>query len=202
MDPYEVLGVSRTASREDIRKAYRKLAKQYHPDLNPGNAEAASRFKDIAAAWHTLRDPKRRARYDAGGQEAAGAAAGGAPHGRTWRTYTTQGGPYTSTEGFADFADVSDLFSDLFRHGGRGGGGPQGRGADVFYRLDLDFLEAAGGGRHRLTLPDGHSMDVTVPEGIADGQTLRLRGQGRPGREGGPAGDALVSVHIRPHPLF
>jgi DnaJ-class molecular chaperone len=196
-DPYSLLGVAKTASADEIKKAYRKLAKQHHPDLNPGNAEAASRFKDISVAYDLLSDADKRARFDrgeidAGGQERADAsfyrAHAGGP----------QGAKYRSQAGF----DPSDLFSDLF---GRGGGDARDfrmRGGDSSYTLTVDFLEAANGAQRRLTFPDGRVLDVNVPAGAEDGQVLRLRGQGQPGAGGGPSGDALIALTVAPHPFF
>jgi DnaJ-class molecular chaperone len=203
-DPYSVLGVKRDASPEDIRKAYRRLAKQWHPDLNPGNKDAESRFKAISAAYDLLNDPDKRARFDRGEIDASGAEK---PQQRFYREYADAPGGagarrYSSSSGFSDFEDLSGIFADLFgqARGGRGTG--QGRGADVRYQLELDFLDAVNGASRRVTLPDGRSLDLTIPSGTADGETLRLRGQGSPGVGGGPGGDAYVEVSVRPHPLF
>jgi DnaJ-class molecular chaperone len=204
-DPYEVLGVSKKASQDEIHKAYRKLAKKLHPDLNPGNAKAADQFKDVASAHDLLGDPEKRARFDRGEIDAAGAER---PQQRYYREYADAGGArrYHTSAGYEDFGDASDLFADLFgrsRGGARGGArSARMRGQDVQYRLELDFLEAVRGGKRRITLPDGSALDLTIPEGTADGHVLRLKGKGGPGIGGGPAGDALIELIVKPHPLF
>lgn len=201
-DPYEILGVDRTASQEEIRKAYRRLAKELHPDINPGNRAAEERFKQVSGAYDILGDPAKRIRFDRGEIDATGAER---PEPQFYREYADAGAahPYHSTAGFEDFGDVSDLFETFF--GGRAGGrrgGTRLKGQDVRYRLALDFLEAVRGARKRVTMPDGRAIDLAVPAGTADGQTLRLKGKGMPGIGGGPAGDALVDIEVRPHAVF
>ena len=201
-DPYEVLGVGRDASQDDIRKAYRTLAKEFHPDLHPGDRAAEERFKQITAAYDLLGDPDKRARFDRGEIDATGAER---PQRRYYRQYADAEGahPYQSREGFADFGDLGDVFSDLFGAPGRGERrGFAMPGADVRYELAIDFLDAVNGAKPRVTMADGKTLDLTIPAGVEDGQILRLRGQGRPGVGGGPPGDALVVIHVRPHPLF
>ncbi|HET9019195.1 MAG TPA: J domain-containing protein [Acetobacteraceae bacterium] len=199
-DPYETLGVRRGDSEETIRKAYRKLAKRHHPDLNPDDKQAAERFKTINAAYDILSDAEKRARFDRGEIDAEGretAAAHAGAHAGTWRQY---GGaePYGGGAGHGFSADdLETLFGHAFAEGGFGGG----QARDVHYSLTVSFMEAANGAVRRVTLPDGRTLDVTIPAGVRDGHVLRLRGQGRAGPRGA-AGDALVEIGVAPHPVF
>jgi DnaJ-class molecular chaperone len=202
--PYEVLGVKPDASTDDIRKVYRKLAKQFHPDLNPGKPEAEARFKSISAAYDLLSDPEKRARYDRGEIDESGAER---PPRNYYRSYAegAQGRKY-QPEGELDLGDLEDLFA-AFGSGGRGqrgraGEGLRARGGDRHFSLTVDFVMAATGGKQRLSLARDEWLDVTIPAGIDDGRVLRLRGKGGPGFGGGPAGDALIEVHVAAHPLF
>jgi DnaJ-class molecular chaperone len=196
-DPYEILGVRRDESAEAIRKAYRKLAKRYHPDLNPNDKSAAERFKTINAAYDILSDPEKRARYDRGEIDAEGHETAAA-HGPAWRQYA--GAEAYGAGGGQGFTaeDLETLFGHAFGEGLGSFGA--GRGRDAHYSLTISFLEAANGAVRRLTLPDGRTLDVTIPAGVRDGHVLRLRGQGRPGRHG--PGDALVEISVAPHPVF
>ena len=204
-DLYSVLSVPKTASAEDITKAYRKLAKKLHPDLNPGDKAAEEKFKKVTAAYDILGDAEKRGRYDRGEIDASGQET---PQQRYYREYAggEDGARYRSTAGFEDIGAFSDLFGDLFgeRGGMRGGRGARFsmRGSDAQYRLDVDFLDAVNGTKTRITLPDGGTLDVTIPPGVADGQVLRLRGKGNPGVGEGEPGDALIEIHVRPHPVF
>jgi DnaJ-class molecular chaperone len=194
-----VLGVPRNASAEDIKQSYRKLAKKLHPDLNPGNKKAEHSFKEVSAAYDLLSDPEKKARFDRGEIDASGAER----QQPFYKAYAEgeEGARYRRFDGDeSPFAD--DLFADLFR--GRAGSRQtfRMRGADVSYSLEVDFLEAANGVTRRVTLADGKTLDVTIPPGTEDGQTLRLKGQGQPGMGGAPAGDAFIAIHIRPHPFF
>ncbi len=199
-DLYAVLGVDRGASQEEIRKAYRRLAKELHPDFNPGDRTAEERFKKVSAAYEILGDPEKRARYDRGEIDETGAEK---PQYRHYRDFaeTGAGERYHTGRGFEDFADLGDIFSELFGRTARRRAGPM-RGPDLRYHLVVDFLDAVRGGRRRVVLPDGSALDVTIPAGIESGQVIRLRGKGAPGFEGGPPGDALVEIEVRPHPLF
>jgi DnaJ-class molecular chaperone len=200
-DPYTVLGVKQDAPQGEIQKAYRRLAKKLHPDLNPGNKRAEEQFKDVSAAYDLLGDVDKRARYDRGEIDASGAER---PQQRFYRDFAESGGsPYANDAGFADFAGADDILSEIFgREGREGRANIRMRGADVRYRLELDFLDAINGGKRQITLPDGSVLDVNIPAGTRDGQMLRLRGKGRPGIGGGPPGDALVEIEVRPHRIF
>ncbi len=200
-DPYQVLGVQREASQEEIQKTYRKLAKKLHPDLNPGNKKAEETFKEVSAAYDLLSDADKRARFDRGEIDASGAER---PRQRYYRDFAEGDGAhvYSNDAGFADMEGMDDVLSGIFGERGRRAGGFRMRGGNVHYRLEVDFLDAINGASRRVTLPDGSVLDVTIPAGTRDGQVLRLRGKGRPGLNGGPPGDALVEIAVRPHAYF
>ena len=211
-DPYQVLGVSRSASADEIRKAFRKLAKANHPDTNPNNKEAEERFKRVSAAFDILGDPPKRKKFDAGeidadGRETARGFTGGqGPWG------PPPGGGFGGGHGFGgargqtfEGADLGDILGEMFgggggARGGRAGGGFSQRGSDVRARLEIDLEDAIRGGKRRIAFSDGRTIDVTIPKGAQEGQTLRLKGQGSPGRAG--PGDALIELTIKPHPMF
>ena len=197
-DPYQELGVSRSASADEIRKSFRNLAKQLHPDRNAGNKVNEERFKRVTAAFDLLGDAEKKAKFDRGeidadGRETMRGFGGGGPRG--------PGGPGGGPGGFGarfDNVDLDDILGEMF--GNRGGGrGFSARGADLRVRMEIDLEDAIMGGSKRVSF-DGKTLDVVIPKGAADGQTLRLKGQGQPGRGG--AGDVLVELAIRPHPLF
>jgi DnaJ-class molecular chaperone len=209
-DPYEILGVQKTDSANAIRAAYRKLAKKYHPDLNPGKPEAAERFKEISGAYDLLSDADKRARYDRGEIDASGNEV--PPQRPFYRDYADAAGErhYRGQTGF-DPENLEDILAQAFgaRGGRASGGGAQGggqhftaRGSDAHYTLTVGFLDAANGTSRRITLPEGKTLDVRIPAGVRDGHVLRLKGQGMPGFGGGPTGDALVEIVVAPHPLF
>jgi DnaJ-class molecular chaperone len=205
-DLYSVLGVAKTATAEDIIKAYRKLAKKLHPDLNPGDKQAEEKFKEVSHAYSILNDPEKRGQYDRGEIDGSGQER---PQQRYYREYAggPEGARYRSAAGFEDIGAFSDLFGDLFgrgaeARGGRGGAQFSMRGQDAQYRLEIDFLDAVNGTKQRITLPDGGTLDVAIPAGVIEGQVLRLKGKGMPGFGEGPPGDALVEIGIKPHPVF
>ncbi len=208
-DPYKALGLTKSASQDDIKKAYRKIAKTDHPDLNPDPA-AAERFKAASSAYDLLKDPDQRARFDRGEIDATGQERA---QQKFYRDFAERGdNPYRqySSAGFGDFSDV---FDDLFGESGGMGGGFGGgfrrsgarqsfdmRGQDARYDLEVDFMTAAKGGSTRITLPGGSAVEVQIPEGASDGQTIRLRGKGGPGQGNGAAGDAYLTLHVTSHP--
>jgi curved DNA-binding protein len=207
-DYYEALGVPRDASSEDIRRAYRKLAREYHPDVNK-EPDAEDRFKEISEAYEVLRDPEKRERYDRlganwkAGEDVSGAAGfGGFGHGGGFEDVRVDFG--TGGFGGGDFSDFFDSFFSGSRGRRRTAGfdGFSTRGSDQEATLELSLEEAAAGGTRRMSLADGRSYEVKIPAGVRDGQLIRLSGEGGEGVGGGPAGDLLLRVRIKPHPRF
>ncbi|MBW8785732.1 MAG: DnaJ domain-containing protein [Novosphingobium sp.] len=225
-DPYAILGVPRSASEKDIKSAYRKLAKELHPDRNQDNPKAGERFGEITRAYDLLSDKDKRAQFDRGeididGNPAMpfgfGAGGGGPGAGFGQRGFRSDG---FESFGDAEGVDISDLFEGLF--GGRGGmggmGGGPGRGggmgggfggartraapkgANVQYRLAVSLPDAANRATQRITLADGKTIDLKLPAGVEDGTQMRLPGKGEAGPGGN--GDALVTIHLEPHPYF
>jgi DnaJ-class molecular chaperone len=208
-DPYQVLGVPRTASADEIRKAFRKLAKANHPDTNPNNKPAEERFKQVSGAFDILGDTAKKKKFDAGeidadGRETFGGFAHGSGQGGPWGP-PPGGGPHgASFEG----VDLGDILGEMFggARGGRGGsqgggfGGFSQRGSDVRARLEVDLEDAIRGAKKRISFSDGRTIDVTIPKGALEGQTLRLKGQGSPGRAG--PGDAFIELTIAPHAIY
>ena len=207
-DLYSVLGVAKSASADEITKAYRKLAKKLHPDLNPGDKVAEEKFKGISHAYSILKDEEQRGKYDRGEIDASGQER---PEARYYREYAggSGGARYHSSAGYEDMGEFSDIFGDMFGGGaGMRGRGQRGgarfsmQGQDAQYHLNIPFLDAVNGTKTRITLPDGSTLDVTIPPGVNEGQVLRLKGKGHPGLGEGPPGDALVEVGVLPHKVF
>lgn len=201
-DPYAALGLTKAATAADIKKAYRKLVRTSHPDLHPNDAGAEARFKTVTAAHDLLKDQGTRARFDAGEIDASGTE-------RPPRTYyrdhaEVPGQGFGQGAQFGDFGDPSDIFAHILRQRAHAGGnaGFSQPGPDLRYTLNVAFLDAVRGAKTRITLPEGGNLEVQIPKGMRDGQTLRLRGRGGAGYDGGSAGDALVTVQVQAHPVF
>lgn len=191
-DPYEVLGVAKTASDGEIKKAYRQLARDLHPDLHPGDKKAEDRFKDVSAAYDFLSDADKRRRYDDGEIDATGAT-----RRRSWRPHGSGGsGARSSRSGFGFGGNADDILAEMLRRKARGRQGPAdgNRGTDVRHTLTITQAEATAGITKRVTLLSGKSLDVRIPPGTTDGQTLRLKGQGNPGIGGD--GDAYIDIKV------
>jgi DnaJ-class molecular chaperone len=211
-DPYSELGVKRDASDAEIQKAFRKLAKELHPDQNKGNKASEERFKRITAAYDFLKDADKRKRFDRGEIDADGR--------EVYRGFS--GSPGAGAAGFGggrasagfDGVDLEDIF-DMFGGGagagrrtsgfggGFGGSAAPAKGSDLKIKLDIDLLDTIVGNTRRVVLSDGRTLDINIPKGSKDGQTLRLKGQGAPAPGGrGPHGDVLVDLNLKPHPIF
>ena len=203
-DPYKILGVSRDASADDIRAAYRKLAKQHHPDLNPGNAKAEEKFKAISAANALLSDAEKRGKFDRGEIDASGQER--APQ-YSYREHAERepGRRYARAGAEANALsedDLGDIFGNMFREAREAEAKAPRRGRDEHYSLPVAFLDAVNGATRRLTLPDGRALEVKIPPGTTEGRVMRLRGQGGQGRNGAAAGDALIEIQVLPHKYF
>ncbi|MEJ2068312.1 MAG: DnaJ C-terminal domain-containing protein, partial [Deltaproteobacteria bacterium] len=217
-DYYEVLGLDRSASTEEIKKAYRKLARKYHPDLNPGDPNAEEKFKEVSEAHEFLTDPEKKKMYDQFGHAAfdggmGGAGAGGGGFGN-WRRYSGTGGDFDGfdfnifTDGSGGgFGSFSDIFSELFG----GGGGRRSyarrprRGEDVHYTMEIDFTAAIKGTTAAISIKTekgNEHLNVTIPPGVNNGSKVRLKGKGHPGTNGGPPGDLFIITKVKPHPYF
>lgn len=198
-DPYQILGVGREATHDEIRKAYRALAKKNHPDLHPGDKGAEAHFKEISSAYAIVGDDIKRGLYDSGKIDGSGAEIQQPPPRESYRQHAeaSPGFKYErrwTVNGLED----DDMFAELF--GRRANANV--RGADVHYTLAVEFTEAANGAKKRVMMADGRTLDVTIPAGLKDGQTLRLRGQGQASAGAGDPGDVLVEIHVKPHPVF
>ncbi len=192
--PYDVLGLAPAASADDIRRAYRRLAKTSHPDANPGKKDAAEKFAAISSAHAILSDPEKRARFDRGEIDATGAEIQRPRPG--WSDFNPSG---FQSGGFNP-SDIEEMLRQA--GGGRRRGDFKTRGEDARYSLAVSFMDAALGTVRRITLPDGRALDITIPPGHQDAQALRLRGQGQPGFGGGPPGDAIIEIAVAPHRFF
>ena len=205
-DPYKILNVPRNASQDEIRRSYRRLAKELHPDRNPGNKSAERRFKEVAAAYEVLRDPQRRAQFDQFG------AGGPRPDFRSWSSHGESPFGGSVDVDFGGLGDLGSIFEQFFRRPGGSGGGRRAkqraavRGGDIEHTLDLGFEEAIRGASRELRLSiDGSAakterIQVRIPAGVANGQRIRLKGKGQPGPGG--AGDLFIRCRVSPHPYF
>jgi len=197
-DPYKVLEIERSATADAVRKAYRRLAKKLHPDLNPGNKDSEALFKEVSNAYEFLSDAEKRRQFDAGEIGASGAAPTRGPF---YKDYAGAGDhAYGNHSAFTDFAGAEDIFNELFRR--QPGQARHTRGRNQTYRLSIEFLEAVNGAIKRVTLPDGGVLDVAIPPGFQAGQLLRLRGKGAASADEGEPGDALVQISVNAHPYF
>ncbi|MBB3319328.1 MULTISPECIES: DnaJ C-terminal domain-containing protein [unclassified Rhizobium] len=200
-DPYELLGVKKDASQKEIQSAFRKLAKKLHPDLNPGDRKSEERFKEISTAYELLSDEEKRGRFDRGEIDITGTEQAPRNYYRDYASQPGTGNPYQNSAGFADFGDHDDIFSSFFSNRARSGEF-RAHGQDRNYSMEVDFLDAINGTKTQIRLPDGPALDLRIPPGTRDGQTLRLKGKGEPGIGGGPSGDAYVEIRVRPHPFY
>jgi DnaJ-class molecular chaperone len=216
-DPYTVLGLSKSASADEVKKAYRRLAKKLHPDQNTTDPKAKEKFSEINTAYEILGDAEKRGKFDrgeldadgkprhpgfegfGGGRPGARSAGGGA--GANWRNFEFEAGSPGGRN--AGGFDPGDIFADLFGGGGRRTrANPAAQGEDVAAVVTVPLQRAVKGGEARVTLPTGRTLDVKIPAGIEPGQQIRLRGQGQPSGNGGRPGDVILTVEIAPHPVF
>ncbi len=218
-DLYDILGVSKSASDSEIKSAYRKLARKYHPDLNKDDKSAAEKFKEVNGAYEILGDKEKRKKYDAGEIDqdgkptgfGAGFSGSGNPFGDgSYQTYSSSSSPFGN--GGFDFSSIfgDDIMSAFSKAGSRRGGArtrsnPFGaemqKGQDISYTLDVNFLDVAKGAEKKVNI-NGKTLSVKIPAGFEDGQTLRLKNMGQPSPYGGENGDVLIMVHVLPHPYF
>lgn len=216
-DPYQVLGVAKSASEAEIKKAYRRRAKDLHPDRNQGDPKAQDRFSELNGAYEILGDEDKRKQFDRGeidaqgkprftGFEGMGAGRGGARQGGFEHHFDMGGQPF-GRGGSADMGfDPADIFGSLFgdaaRRGGRGRASPPPKPPEQSFTLEVTLAEAVRGATRRVKLPGGREVEVTIPEGVADGKVMRLRGLGQPHPLSGESGDILMTIKVRPDPRF
>ncbi|BCM85967.1 DnaJ C-terminal domain-containing protein [Methylobacterium indicum] len=214
-NPYDVLGVSRSADEAEIKKAFRKLAKAYHPDRNKNDAKAQDRFSEVNQAYEILGDAKKREQFDRGAIDGdgkprftgfegfgGGAGRGGGAGGFDFESMARgRGGAGGGAAGGFGEEIFSHLFGEAFRSGGAGRGAPQ-KGEDVAAELTVGLDQVVGEAKLRLNLPSGREVDVVVPKGVVDGQVIRLRGLGYPGAHGAEPGDALLTIRFAPDSRF
>jgi DnaJ-class molecular chaperone len=207
-DLYSIIGVEKNASDDDIKKAYRKLAKKLHPDMNPGNKEIEKKFKELSLAYDILGDEQKRKKYDRGLIDDQGNDRAAGFNYRPGRGGQTRGSE--RADPFANF-DPQDIFADMFQSARRRTNifgeeeqpAPPKKGADISYALRLSFLEAAKGVKRKISIgQNAKTIEVSIPPGTTDGQVLRLKGQGQPGGKGAPHGDALIEVHVDADPQY
>lgn len=212
-DFYKTLGVSKNSSQEEVRKAFKKLARKYHPDVNQGDKSAEEKFKNISEAYDVLSDPKKRSQYDTFGSEGPQGFPGGGSYTYTQDPFKGGRGGFS---GNFDDVDLGDIFEDVFGFSQQAGAtsrqsrgkrsytsyGNQPKGRDITYYVDLDFMEAIQGGKKKIQFKNGEILNVTIPAGITPGNKIRLAGKGEPSMPGGPRGDLYIEPRIAPHPYF
>jgi DnaJ-class molecular chaperone len=213
-DPYKILGVAKSASEAEIKKAFRGLAKKHHPDAHPGDEKAKQRFQEISAAYDVVGDKEKRAKFDSGEIDASGNPRGFDPRAHGFRGSPFGGGGGQGNERDFRFAwgqgdespgfSAEDIFADILggRRGGPGRATRPGRGEDFQIAVTVSFAEAIQGGTRRIILQNGEQIDVKIPAGLREGQQIRVKGRGGAGRNGGPAGDILIQAQVAPHPFI
>lgn len=200
-DPYEILGVARDATQKDVQSAFRKLAKKYHPDLNPGDSKAEARFKEISTANEILGDEEKRKRFDRGEIDMDGTEQAPRSYYRDYANAGSSRSAYGDAKGFSNFGDPEDIFSSFFSRRGGDSASSRPKGQDRQYAMEVDFIDAVTGTKTQIKLAGGPALDIQIPPGTRDGQTLRLRGKGDAGF-GGQKGDALIDIRVRPHRFY
>jgi DnaJ-class molecular chaperone len=214
-DPYDVLGVSRQATDAEIKKAFRNLAKKHHPDAHANDPTKVKQFQEISSAYDILGDKEKRAQFDRGEIDAAGQPRGFDPRAQGAGGFRPGGRGRAGAQGFefnfgggGDGFRTEDIFADIFggfggaEAGSRRGRNQPRRGEDIQLATTISLEEAALGGTRRIVLGDGKELEAKIPAGVREGQTIRLKGQGGAGRNGGPPGDVLINFDVAPHPLY